>query len=118
MSMNHVEAFGLPIKVPGIARLVFLFQKKVERDRPDWLSAGLPGECNRLGNRRSKQLDLVTPLPKIPAEIIDDPLCSAVGFRWDRNIDARDLGDLHRIRGSTLSRHSPAYAPRFDRRES
>ena len=26
MSVNHIEPFGLAIKIPGIARLIFLFQ--------------------------------------------------------------------------------------------
>jgi hypothetical protein len=48
---------------------------------------------------------------EVPAEIVDDPLGPSVRFRRNRDINARDLSDLHRRRklavtSDALTRHA------------
>src|SRR5262245_8345431 len=94
--MNDVETFGLAIKVVGVARLVFLFQVEgrlgivLGRDRQDGLQ--LAGD---LRISRSKKLHMM-PAPIQPlTEVVDDALGSAMCPRWNGDINAGDLSDLH-----------------------
>src|ERR1051325_4725726 len=114
MSVNHIEAFALTIKIPGITRLELLFEIKsrtgivLAGDRQNGLESTVD-----FGVSGSKKFHVVPTPPGIPTEIVNDALCAAVGFRWDGNINARDLSDLHRSAGSTGLRES---VPLFARR--
>src|SRR4029077_11328261 len=96
VGMNHIEALGLPVKVVGVPRFIFLFQVKsgmgiiLAGNRQDRMERALD-----LGVPRSEKLHVMAAPVELLAEIVNDPLRSSMRLRRDRNINTRDLGDLH-----------------------
>jgi hypothetical protein len=96
VSMNDVETFGLAIKIVGVARLILLFQVEgrlgivLGGDRQDCLQ---PAGDLRIS--RSKKLHMMPAPIQLLAEVVDDALRSAMRPRWNGDINAGDLSDLH-----------------------
>src|SRR5262245_24237208 len=96
MSMNDVETFSLAIKIVGVARLILLFQVEgrlrivLGRHRQDCLQP-----ASHLRISRSKKLHVMPAPMQLLAEMVDDALRSAMSPRWNGDINAGDLSDLH-----------------------
>lgn len=96
MGVNDIESACLSIQVKGVAGLELFFEID-RRVRIVLAGDGQDGlECAvDLGVSSGEQFHMVAAVMELLAEVVDDPLRSAMALGRNRDINARNLGDLH-----------------------